>query len=76
MLQRLNPLLNFYAKTSFCIIYRQITLPVFESVFGGFSAKPFCNNRLSIRPRTGPLLDNSLKPGLRPALAITRKDGR
>jgi hypothetical protein len=27
-------------------------------------------------PITGPLLDNSLKPGLRPAQAITRKDGR
>jgi hypothetical protein len=41
-----------------------------------FGRKPFSYNLLAIRPEVGPLLDNSLKPGARPALAITRKDGR
>jgi hypothetical protein len=44
-----------------------------QAVFG---RKLFWTSRLGKRPRTGPLLDKSLKPGVRPALAITRKDGR
>jgi hypothetical protein len=42
-----------------------------------FRQKPLSANILANRPAIGPLLDTSLKPGARPALAITRrKDGR
>jgi hypothetical protein len=42
-----------------------------------FRQKSFPANILDNRPALGPLLDTSLKPGARPALAITRrKDGR
>src|SRR5260221_11746135 len=37
----------------------------------GFGKKSFHNNELGKSPGTGPLLDNSLKPGLRPAQVIT-----
>jgi hypothetical protein len=44
--------------------------------FGVFRQKSFLPKALANYLRTGPLLDISLRPGVRPALAITRKDGR
>jgi hypothetical protein len=45
-------------------------------VLAVFGRKLFPTSILAVHPGIGPLLDKSLKPGVRPALAITRKDGR
>jgi hypothetical protein len=59
----------FCAKTQFCTIDGQSSLPVFESARGAFPQTSFPFNVLPGRPATGPLLDKRLRPGFRPALA-------
>jgi nitrogen regulatory protein P-II 2 len=51
------------AKAVFCLFFRQIPLPVFESWGPIFCQKAISSNALSRRPEVGPLLDNSLTPG-------------
>ena len=53
-----------YAKIILCLFVSQLSLPVFESAYMDFRQKSFLSKVLSRCPRTGPLLDISLKPGL------------
>jgi hypothetical protein len=63
-------------KVAFACFIGDSTLPVFESWEGKKGKLSILFSYLILPPEVGPVLDNSLKPGVRPALAITRKDGR
>jgi hypothetical protein len=67
---------KFVQKAAFACFIGDSALPVFESRKGKKGKLSILFSHLLLPPEVGPLLDNSLRPGVRPALAITRKDGR